>query len=169
MRICIDTPRLKIRPLTMAMAADVHILSLDEDNRRFNPDEVFETQQDAADALEYLIGCYNCADAPLVYAVLLGDANIGHVELVPLDDGAWEIGYHIGMAYTGKGYATEAVRAFLSVAMRMLGLPAVQGVCIADNAASRKVLERCGFALTYEGDGVYQDVRRHICRYIYQN
>lgn len=39
----IKTERLIITEFTMDMAEAVHLNSLDEDNRRFVPDEVFET------------------------------------------------------------------------------------------------------------------------------
>ena len=73
----------------------------------------------------------------------------GYVQLVPLDNGSWEIGYHTVKAMTGRGYATEAVRAFLPVMMERLSLSEVDGICDANNIASRRVLEKCGF--TYEG------------------
>ena len=43
----IETERLIITEMTMDMAMDVHKNSLDEDTRRFVPDEVFETLDDA--------------------------------------------------------------------------------------------------------------------------
>ena len=39
----IETERLVITEFSPEMAEDVHLNSLDEDNRRFVPDEVFET------------------------------------------------------------------------------------------------------------------------------
>ena len=38
---------------------------------------------------------------------------------------------------------------------------------LADNAASRRVMEKCGFVPEYEGDGDYQGERRSICRYTF--
>ena len=43
----IKTQRLEITEFTLDMVEDVHLNSLDEDNRKFNPDEVFETMEDA--------------------------------------------------------------------------------------------------------------------------
>ena len=45
----IETARLLITEFTMDMAQAVHLNSLDEDNRRFVPDEVFETVEAAAE------------------------------------------------------------------------------------------------------------------------
>ena len=111
----IETQRLTITEFTMDMAEAVHLNSLDEDNRRFVPDEVFETVEEAAETVEFLMGVYSSGDGPLVYPVLLKDGTyIGYVQAVPLDGGIWELGYHIGASYTRKGYATEAVRAFFA-------------------------------------------------------
>ena len=164
----IETQRLIITRFTLDMAQAVHLNSLDADNRRFVPDEVFETPEEAADTLRFLMEVYETGKGPLVYPVLLKNGTcIGHVQAVPFDDGTWELGYHIGAAYTRKGYATEAVKAFLPVILPKLGLKQILGICLADNLASRKVLERCGFIREYEGPGPYQGAERNICRYRY--
>ena len=86
----IRTERLTITRFTMDMAQAVHENSLDEDNRRFVPDEVFETVEDAADTLEFLIGVYENGEAPLVYHVLRQDNTyIGYVQAVPFEDDRW--------------------------------------------------------------------------------
>ena len=109
----IETERLIITDFTMDMAEDVHLNSLDEDNRRFVPDEVFETVEEARETVAFLMGRYGGAEGPFVHPILLKTGeNIGYVQLVNIGDG-WELGYHIAKAYTGKGYATEAARAFL--------------------------------------------------------
>lgn len=164
----IETKRLIITEFTMDMAEAVHKESLDEDNRRFVPDEVFETVEDAAETVEFLMSVYENGNGPLVYPVTLKDGTyIGYVQAVPFDDGTWEIGYHIGKNYTKQGYATEAVNAFLPVIMKQIGITEMTGICLADNKASVKVMERCGFAKLYEGTGNYQGEQREICRFVY--
>ena len=164
----IETERLTITRFTMDMAQAVHLNSLDEDNRRFVPDEVFETVEEAADTVGFLMGVYENGDGPLVYPVLLKDGTyIGYVQAVPFDDGTWEVGYHIGGNYTKQGYATEAVKAFLPAILPKLGLSQIAGICLADNLASVKVMERCGFVKEFEGMGRYQGEERRICKYRY--
>ena len=164
----IETERLIITEFTMDMAESVHLNSLDEDNRRFVPDEVFETVEDAAETVEFLMGCYTSGEGPLVYPVLLKDNTyVGYVQAVPLDDGDWEVGYHIGAAHTKRGYATEAVRAFLPVVMKKLNITEIHGICLAENQGSVKVLERVGFAKQFEGVGSYQGEEKEICKYLY--
>ena len=164
----IETERLIITELAMDMAESLHLNSLDEDNRRFVPDEVFETVQEAAETISYLMECYQTGEGPQVYAVTLLDGTlIGYVQAVPLGEEGWEIGYHIGKAYTRRGYATEAVRAFLPVLMAQIGIQSMIGVCLADNAASAKVMERCGFVKQFEGEANYQGEPRRVCRFLY--
>ena len=102
MNVLVETERLIITEMTMDMAMDVHKNSLDEDTRRFVPDEVFETLEDAKETVEFLMSQYGSTDGPLVYAVILkvDDTNIGYVQLVPIGEGKWEIGYHVAKAYT---------------------------------------------------------------------
>lgn len=162
----IQTERLIITEFTMEMAEAVHLNSLDEDTRRFVPDEVFETLEDARDTLEFLMGVYQTGNGPLVYPVLLKDRTcIGYVQAVPLENNLWEIGYHIGSTYTGQGYATEAVKAFLPVIMASLGIPSIMGVSLAANKASLKVLERSGFVKEFEGADIYQGKEQLLCKY----
>ncbi len=165
----VETERLIVTTFTMDMAEAVHLNSLDEDNRRFVPDEVFETVEDAADTIAFLMGCYETGEGPLVYPVLLKEGTcIGYVQAVPLDGGAYEVGYHMGKAYTGQGYATEAVRAFLPVIMEQLHISDMLGVCLVENAASVKVMEKCGFQKLFEGMGEYQGEQQNICKFVYK-
>lgn len=163
----LETDRLTITEFTPDMAEAVHMNSLDEDTRRFVPDEVFETVEEAAETIDFLSSQYGGTEGPLVYPVLTKDgANVGYVQAVPLDEGQWEVGYHIGGAYTKRGYATEAVSAFLPVIMQKLGIDKISGICVSENLASRRVMEKCGFRLEYEGEGEYQGEKRNIARYV---
>ena len=159
MNVLIETERLLIDEMTMDMAMDVHVNSLDEDTRRFVPDEVFETLEEANDTVAFLMSQYGSVDGPLVYATISkeGDKNIGYVQLVPIEDGKWEIGYHIAKPYTGKGYATEAVTAFLPIMAEKVGINEVYGIRLLENVASGRVLEKCGFETFFVGEGEYHD------------
>ena len=165
----IKTEILEIKEFNLEMVEDVHINSLDDDNRKFNPNEVFETIQDAQDTVEFLMSVYENGDGPLVYPIILSDGvNIGYVQAVPIYDDKWEVGYHIAKSYTGKGYATEALKAFLPIIMEKLNIKEILGICVIENIASIKVLEKAGFIKVYEGIGTYQDEERQICKFIYK-
>lgn len=164
----IETERLIITKFDLAMAESVHKNSLDEDNRRFVPDEVFETVEDASETIEFLMTVYESGDGPLVYLVLLADGtNVGYVQLVPIEEG-YEVGYHIGGKYTKRGYATEALKVFLPAIMEKVGIEKVYGICVSENIASKKVMEKCGFQKEYEGMGLYQGANRQIVKYVYR-
>lgn len=163
----IETERLIITEFDLSMAESVHKNSLDEDNRRFVPDEVFETVEDAKETIEFLMSVYETGDGPLVYPVLLKDGtNVGYVQLVPIEEG-YEVGYHIGGEYTKRGYATESLKAFLSEVMPKMEIEKVCGICLSENVASKRVMEKCGFRKEYEGMGKYQGDDREIAHYLF--
>ena len=167
-RFYIQTKRLIITEADESMAESIHENSLDKDTRRFVPDEVFETAEEAAQIIRSITEWYKQVRAPLVYPVILESGeNIGYVQLVPYNISEWEIGYHIAEKYTGNGYASEAAAAFLPVIAEKLKIGRIAGVCLQENAASRAVLEKCGFILEYEGKGSYNGRIRNICRYSY--
>lgn len=166
----IETERLTITEFTMDMAQTVQENSVDEDNKRFVPDEVWETVEEVEETLEYLISQYGAFDGPLVYPVLVKETgeNVGYVQLCPLDDDVWEVGYHIAKRYTGNGYATEAVKAFLPEMAKQAGITEIYGISLADNIASLKVMEHCGFTNVFEGVAPYQGVDREVVRNVWR-
>ena len=103
MEKAIETNRLIITKFTPDMAQVVHQNSLDEDTRKFLPDEVFETVEDAAETIDFLMSQYEGTEGPFVFPVLLKDeTNIGYVQAVPAERGVWEVGYHIAKKFKGK-------------------------------------------------------------------
>lgn len=56
-----------------------------------------------------------------------------------------ELGYALGRAFWGQGYATEAAIAMIEVA-RSLGLGGLQAYSFVENPASARVLEKAGFS-----------------------
>ena len=132
----IKTSRLTITTFSPDMAQSVYENSQDDDTRRFVPDEVYDSVEEARDAIDFLMSRYDSADGPFVYPIItnVGGKNIGYVQLCKLEEeGAWEIGYHIAKQFTGKGYATEAVKAFLPAMAQKLNIKEVYGICLAEN------------------------------------
>lgn len=118
-----------------------------------------------------MISRYDSDDGPFVYPIIINDdsKNIGYVQLCQIDDVSWEIGYHIAKNFTGKGYATEAVKAFLPAMAKKLNIKEVYGICLAENLASVRVLEKCGFTQIYQGPGNYQGREVQIIKTIWKN
>lgn len=170
----IKTERLTITTFSPDMAQTVYENSQDNDTRRFVPDEVYNSVEEAREAIEFLMSRYDSADGPFVYPIITNDSgkNIGYVQFCKLEhdkEGSWEIGYHIAKNFTGKGYATEAVKAFLSVMTEKLNIKEVYGICLAENTASVRVLEKCGFTQIYQGFGNYQGKEEQIIKTIWKN
>jgi RimJ/RimL family protein N-acetyltransferase len=91
-----------------------------------------------------------------VYAVIAEDEGlVGTCGLHDIDrsSGTIELGYWIGRAYWGRGYASAAAREAARVALTELGFTAVVAHALEDNVASRRVLENAGF--------VFQGLGRH--------
>ena len=82
------------------------------------------------------------ADAALLGAVTLDNIRRGPVQ-------AATIGYWIGAPFARQGYMREAVAALVNHAFVTLDLSRLESACLPENAASRGVLENCGFK--YEG------------------
>lgn len=152
------------------MAEDVHLNSIDEDNRKFVPDEVFETIDEAKETLEYLISCYDNNDSPLVFPIILKDnINIGYVQAILLEDNTYEIGYHIAKKYTNNNYATEALQLFLPYIMNRLNIKEILGICLKENIASCRVLEKAGFIKYFDGICKYQEKDSQVVKYKFVN
>lgn len=166
----IETERLIITEFTLDMAKTVQANSVDEDNRRFVPDEVWENVEEAEETLEYLISRYGSSEGPFVYPVIVKETqeNVGYVQLCPIENGNWEIGYHIAKGHTGKGYATEAVKAFLPLISEQVGISEVYGICLEENKASQAVMHKCGFETIFRGVDKYQNEDREIVKSIWR-
>ncbi|SFC95166.1 GNAT family N-acetyltransferase [Massilia yuzhufengensis] len=101
------------------------------------------------------------------YVVLDGAGEIaGRVNLSVVKRAHYHsavLGYRIGQAACGKGYASEAVRQMLEIAFGKLGLVRIEADCRVDNVASARVLLRNGFVQfghsrrSFELGGVWYD------------
>lgn len=76
-----------------------------------------------------------------------------------------ELGYVLSREHWGRGIMTEAVRAVIRFGFGRLELNRIEARCIAENAASARVMEKAG--MTYEGTlrerefikGAYRDMK----------
>ena len=166
-QIIIENDRLQIVKVDKSMYFDIYQNSLDKDNRKYVPDEVFDCLEEASEVVNHIISAYGSEDGPFVYSVIRkkDNVNLGYVQLVKMEEG-WEIGYHIAAIFTGNGYATEAVNLFIKYIQNNTNVKQIFGIALAANKASRRVLEKCGFELIYEGIGLYKGRKRKIIKTI---
>ncbi len=80
-------------------------------------------------------------------------AAIGHCGIQRLEDGdEVEVGYYLGRAGWGHGYATEAAAASVAYGFDRCGLPRIVAVVRHDNAASQNVLRKVGLRHVRDGN-----------------
>jgi len=76
------------------------------------------------------------------------DALVGGLTIANIRRGvaqAGSLGYWMGEPFARKGYMTSAVRAVAPFAFGALNLHRLEAACIPTNAASMRLLEKCGF------------------------
>lgn len=87
-------------------------------------------------------------------ARMIGMAGL-HVERQECRDERYKLGlgYMLDPAFQSRGLATEAMRALTGVGFRFTPVQSIVASCLPVNPASRRVLEKCGFAHT--GDSMH--------------
>lgn len=104
-----------------------------------------------------------------IFAIRLKETErlIGIILFFDDDGDSCEIGYGIGSHHWNRGYATEAVRAFLDHLLNEKGFSAVCASFFTGNDSSRRVMEKCG--MTYsrfsEKELTYLGVERDLTYY----
>lgn len=78
---------------------------------------------------------------------LLGAITLDNIRRGPSQSGT--LGYWIGERFSRRGYMREAILSVVHHAFSIMDLSRVEAACLPENAASRGVLEKCGFK--YEG------------------
>ncbi|MBC7154013.1 MAG: GNAT family N-acetyltransferase [Rhodobacteraceae bacterium] len=78
---------------------------------------------------------------------VLGAITLDNIRRGPSQAGT--LGYWIGQPHARQGYMREAIEAVVHHGFTALDLSRVEAACLPENAASRGVLEKCGFK--YEG------------------
>ena len=78
---------------------------------------------------------------------ILGAITMDNIRRGPVQVGT--LGYWIGAPHAGQGFMKEALLAVVHHAFTAMDLSRLEAACLPENAASRAVLEKCGFK--YEG------------------
>jgi [ribosomal protein S5]-alanine N-acetyltransferase len=151
--ILLHTPRLQMRPVTIADVTNVHTLhslpQIDQFNTLGIPDSVQQTQ----DLVHRWITETN-ATPPASCVFCIESKTKEFIGLIGITMGkpsrlSAEIGYKIDPSHWNKGYATEAVNEILNYCFTQLKLHRIDAGCATQNTASMRVLEKAGF--TREG------------------
>lgn len=72
---------------------------------------------------------------------------VGAIEARPIADAHENFGYWIGASYWGRGFATSATRAVMSLMFGYLDCDEITASHLVRNPASGRVMEKCGLRL----------------------
>jgi RimJ/RimL family protein N-acetyltransferase len=158
----LETERLVLRPPTVADLGPLHEIWADRDVMRYvgagnaYARDVDESEGRLARLLAHQerhgFSLWVAADRER--GTVLGDCGL--IEFA-FRGPEVELAYRFGKAHWGKGYATEAARAWTRRGLDEIGLKAIVAVTHPENEASQRVLEKVGFL--YEGPHLYEGVR----------
>ena len=134
---------------------------IDEDVRKWFPNECYADLEEALDAIRFFDDCVDHNHLPFVLGVelketgeLICDTGISEVDGKP---DKTEIGYCIGQKYRGKGYATELLGAMSVFVASHFDIKVICGRVVHGNDASAKVLEKNGYQFLTEEFGAEDD------------
>ena len=157
----IETRRLVIRKFREDDAQALYENHLDDQVRKWFPNECYADLAEAQDAIRFYADCVDNGHLPFVLGVelketgeLIGDTGISEVEGKP--DEA-EVGYCIGEKYRGRGYAPELLDAITGYVGSRFGIRVIYGRVVHGNEASAKVLGRSGYEFVREEFGAEDD------------
>jgi RimJ/RimL family protein N-acetyltransferase len=154
------TSRLHLRPVAVTDAAALFEARGDAEVMRYWDWPEQKSVADVRDVLAAHIPAPGDESMLWWVAALTPDGPaIGECDLSEIDPhhSRAEIGFLFARRHWGKGYASEALRAVIAHAFETLALERLWARFHAGNEASRRLLERLGFA--YEGT-----LRSHIVR-----
>ena len=159
--VMFETERLIVRRVRDEDAPELYGNHLDDEVRKWFPNECYADPEEALDAIRFFAGCVDNGHLPYVLGVelketgeLIGDTGISEVEGKPEET---EIGYCIGRKFRGRGYATELLEAISGFVVSRFGIRVIHGRVVHGNEASAKVLEKNGYQFVKEEFGAEDD------------
>jgi RimJ/RimL family protein N-acetyltransferase len=150
-RPTLETARLVLRPMTLADAPELHRLVNDVEIARNTMTIPYPYPDGAAE--EWIASHQEKFDTNVetVFGIERREdhAFIGVIGILPEPHDMAEFGYWIGREFWNRGYATEAAAAVIDYAFGTMGVNRVEALHFIRNAASGRVMEKCG--MRYEG------------------
>lgn len=148
------TERLRMRPFKKDDAQLIFMLDSDPAVMQYLGGDVMKAPEEAKKVIDYLLEQYQQFGIAR-YAVELKSSGefIGWAGLKYMDQelnghiNFYDLGYRFCSAHWGKGYATEAAKAWLDYADGEGRLSPVSAYISAGHLASQNVLIKCGFQL----------------------
>ena len=141
----LETPRLLLRPFGSGDAALIHRVYSDPEVMRY----VATGPMADLSATKRLLHDYDVHQERHGYSFWAvveraSGALVGDAGLYRTPTGEVELGYTLGVAAWGRGYATEAAGTWLETAFATLGIESVVALAEPANTRSLRVLEKLG-------------------------
>jgi ribosomal-protein-alanine N-acetyltransferase len=158
-----ETPRLRLRPFTLAGLDDLHQLFSDPEVMRHVGDGVFTRAQTEAN-LARMIGHWERLGFGM-WALHDKQSGrfVGRCGIKPLGDTPEiELGYTLHREFWGRGLAAEAARASLRLGFEAAGLPRIVAIARPENLRSRRVMEKVGMRYERTGPDPYSPGREVV-------
>lgn len=159
--IIFETEHLRVRKFEMEDAKGLYENHLEEEMKAWIPNESYADIEEAQGAIQFYRDCVEQKHLPYVLAIelkatgeLIGDTGINEVEGSPQEV---EIGYSICHKYSGKGFATEIVKAMTKFVVENFGIQILYGRVMHGNEASVRVVEKNGYEFVREEFGAEDD------------
>lgn len=151
----LETERLILRETTDADAPALFELYRDPEMSRFISFSTHTSIDDTRAFLGWMANAFKQRDS-IRWGIVLKARNrligTGGLHFWKRELRMMEVGYHIGQAYWGEGYATETLRALVDFGFRRANLNRIEGRHNAGNDASGRVMAKVGF----EREGVWR-------------
>jgi len=163
----LETERLILRKMTLEDAEAIFAYASDPEVSRYTLWETHRSIEDSRAFLELEVSKRESGGEPDWGIVYKGDHRFvgicGIISWEPQHARA-EIGYALSREYWGRNLMPEAARAMIRFGFERMSLNRIEARCIAENAASARVMEKAG--MTHEGTlrqrelikGAYRDI-----------
>jgi ribosomal-protein-alanine N-acetyltransferase len=164
----LETERLILRKMVLNDAEAVFAYASNSEVSRYTLWETHRSIEDSRAFLEFATQKYENGGEPdwgIVYrgnGCLVGACGLVNWEA---EHARAEVGFVLSREYWGRGLMSEAVRAILRFGFERMNLNRIEARCIAETAASARVMEKAG--MVYEGTlrqreyikGAYRDIK----------
>ncbi len=161
----LETPKLRLRPYTIADAPDVQRLAGEKVVADTTASLPHPYPAGAAEAWIATHAAKWDAHEELIWAITLKNTGelVGAIGLTFAEaHERAELGYWVGRPFWNHGYASEAAQAVIACSFRTLGLNRVQAHHMATNPASGRVMEKAGMGREgYSPDALKKNGRFH--------
>jgi ribosomal-protein-alanine N-acetyltransferase len=161
MKVFFETEHLLVRELEPEDADRLYENHAEEKVKKWFPNESYADMDEAKGAIRFFRDCVEGDHLPFVLAIqlketgeLIGDTGVSEVDGQPE---AVEIGYQICEKYSGRGLATEALKAMTGFSFAKFGATVSYGRVVHGNIASARVLEKAGYIFVNEEMGAEDD------------